>query len=214
MSGIPPFTPTFATEQSDPNEKTVDTAVGRCSGNPALTLVESVVRHSSVCKPCRRRRGDVLPPSSDANRTACQDFSALSAEGSTARAQVPRAYGPPHRNHILLHPTVRPNCCHRCRRPEKRKRGLCSSYRLRTPAPIRNDLYRRRVPRRPVHCSWICVKTLYVIASWFTSLLDTDLKLQLGTRRSERASECLSLPRLVLLKPQLPAFQTTSGRTS
>src|SRR5215510_3944541 len=125
LLGIHLSTPTFATEQSDPNERTVDTAVGRCSGNPASTSAESEVRHSSVLQACRRRRGDVLPPSSNVNRTAWRGFSALSAEGSTAGAPVPQHYGLPHRHHTLVHPTGPPHCCHRCRRPEKRKRGLC-----------------------------------------------------------------------------------------
>src|SRR5262245_33243975 len=178
--GTPLLIPTFATELSGPNERRVDTAVRRYSDSPALTLAESAVRHYSVSPTCRQQRGDALPPSSDVNRTACRDFSVLLAEGFPLGSQVPQRFELKNKRHIPLHPTVRPYCCHRCRRREKRKRVPCSSYLVRTPGPTRNDRCQRRAPPRPVHCSWICAKTLYVIASWFTSLPGIDLKLQLG----------------------------------
>src|SRR5262247_24198 len=87
--GTPVLTPTFATERSGPNERRVDTAVGRYSDSPALTLAESAVRHYSVLPTCRQQRADVLPLSSDVNRTVCRDFSALSAEGCPLRPRVP-----------------------------------------------------------------------------------------------------------------------------
>src|SRR5262245_28512302 len=192
------LTPTFATERSGPNERRVDTAVQRYSDSPALTLAESAVRHYSGLPTCRRQRADALPLSSDVNRTVCRDFSALLAEGSPLRSEGrSQCCELQHKRYIPLYPTERPCCCHRCRRREKRKRVLCNSYLVRTPGPNRNDRCPRRAPRRPVHCSWICVKTLYVLAPWFTSLPDTDLKLQLSTRQSEPALKSLNLPLLV-----------------
>src|SRR5262244_2805785 len=104
----PLLIPTFATERSGPNERRVDTAVGRYSDSPALTLAESAVRHYSVLPTCHRQRADALPLNSDVNRTVCRDFSALSAEGCPLRSQVPTQWCELQNNRHIPLPTVRP----------------------------------------------------------------------------------------------------------